>query len=990
MKQGSQPSVTQPLVTQPLVTQPADTRPLGGPDPFPFLGRSRESAALRRVLHDARRRAGAAAIVRGEAGIGKTRLLGEALAHAEEEGFQVLSGATDELASDRPLGALIEAFGLHADSADPERAEIGRLITGEASRLVPHSPVVVDLGFRIIDESVALLERLAADRPVVVAFEDLHWADPSTLRAVRAIGRALPHLPVALLITLRPVPEGPELARVIDELCSHGAAQLALGALDDPAVIALAEAVAGAPPGTVLSGQLSWAAGNPLFVIELVSALREQGSLALRQGRADVADLSLPQTLPLTILRRVSFLPQATLDVLRVAAVLGREFSVAELAMVTGHSAVMLVPELDGALRAGLLAESPLGLAFRHELMREAIYHDITPALRQGLHREVARALTAAGSPVSRVADHLFLGASAADPEARRWLRQAASEAAPRSLPVAVKLCERAFQLTGADDPDREAVAAELAPLLLQTGRPKDAEQVAREVLARGPRAAHEVVLRRALGEVLWAIGWLEPAVAELEAAARVPGVSDDDRAGSLALAANIRLFLGDPHGACAQAQQATAVGPHDDFATCLAFQTLALACQARGEVTEAVQLAHRAVEVATRSHDPRVGHLHPQLYLGLTLLDADRRGDALAALQGGRQLDERRGNVMWLPLHHAMLAVHQFTGGDLTDAWAEAEAGLVLADELGTRLHAPLLHGVAALVALHRGDIAAGEARMLDAVTEFRAAVSQDWQLTAVAEGIRTAGARWPLEWGLWIQALLCEARGDTGQARALLEDAWELAAPLRFFLSYRFLGPDLVRLAVAAGDLERAAAVAQEVAEGAQRSGVAGATGAALRCQGLVDDDPAVLLAAVQAYRQVPPTMELALACEDAGAALCRASRVTEAVSVLDDALDFYLRTNAQRGVARVEAALRTLGVRRRRAGRARRRSVGWESLTDSELGVARLAAEGLTNRQIGDRLFISRRTVGTHLTHMFQKLGINSRAQLAAEVARRRLQR
>ena len=81
----------------------------------------------------------------------------------------------------------------------------------------------------------------------------------------------------------------------------------------------------------------------------------------------------------------------------------------------------------------------------------------------------------------------------------------------PRSLAVAIKLCERAFELTNADDPDREAVAAELAPLLLQTGRPKDAEQVAREVLARGPRAAHEVVLRRALGEVMWAIGWLEP-----------------------------------------------------------------------------------------------------------------------------------------------------------------------------------------------------------------------------------------------------------------------------------------------------------------------------------------------------------------------------------------------------------------------------------------------------------------------------------------------
>ncbi|MGH3815268.1 MAG: helix-turn-helix transcriptional regulator [Pseudonocardiaceae bacterium] len=820
----------------------------------------------------------------------------------------------------------------------------------------------------------------------MVAFEDLHWADPSTLRAVRAIGRALPELPVVLLVTLRPFPERSELAQVIDELVRHGAAALALEALDDPTVIALAEAVAGAPPGMVLSGQLSWAAGNPLFVIELIKALREQGSLALRQGRAEVADLSLPQTLPLTILRRVSNLAPQTLEVLRVAAVLGREFSVAELSMVTGRSAVALRPELDGALRAGLLAESAMGLVFRHELIREAIYHDVPPVLRQGLHREVARVLTAAGAPVGRVADHLYVGASVADPEARGWLRQAALEAAPRSLAVAVKLCERAFHLTSADDPDREVVAAKLAPLLLQAGRPKDAEQVAREVLARGPRAAHEVVLRRALGEVLWAIGWLEPAVTELEAVARVPGASDRDRAGSLALAANIRIFLGDPQGARDQAQRARTMGPDDDFAGCLAAQTLGLAAHARGELTEAVELAQRAVEIAARSRDPRVGHLHPHLHLGMALLDADRRDEAAATLQLGRQLSEERGNVMWLPLHHAMLAMHRVMSGELTDALAEAEADLVLADEVGTRLHAPLLHGVAALVALQQGDLAAGEARMADAEAEFIASVSQDWQLTAVADGIRMAGARWPLEWGLWIQALLCEARGDTGQARALLEDAWELAAPLRFCLSYRFLGPDLIRLAVEAGDRERAAAVADEVAGGARRSGVPDATAAALRCRGLVDDDPAVLLAAVQTYRQGPQTVELALAGEDSAAALCRAGRAAEAIPVLDHALDFYLRTGAQRAASRVEAALRALGVRRRRAGRVPRPSTGWESLTDSELGVARLAAEGLTNRQIGDRLFISRRTVGTHLAHIFQKLGINTRTQLA----RRHLQR
>ncbi|MGH3752916.1 MAG: helix-turn-helix transcriptional regulator [Pseudonocardiaceae bacterium] len=959
----------------------ADGAQPGEPGPFPLLGRSRELAALRRLLSDTRRDGGKAAVVRGEAGIGKTRLLAEIVAHAQEQGFQVLSGATDELASGRPLGALIEAFGLQADSADPERAAIGRLICGEAVQLVPHAPVIADLGFRIIDESVALLARLATDRPVVVAFEDLHWADPSTLRVVRAIGRALPQLPVALLVTLRPFPERPELAQVLDELASHGAAQLALAALDGPAVAALAEAVVGAPPGAVLSGQLSRAAGNPLFVIELVKALREQRSRAVHQGRIDVADSSPPQTLPLTILRRVSNLAPATLEVLRVATALGREFSVAELSMVTGRSAVTLLPELDGALRAGLLAESPTGLAFRHELIREAIYHDLSQVLRQGLHREIARILTAAGAPVGRVADHLFLGASATDPEARRWLRQVAAEAAPRSLTVAAKLCQRAFELTSADDPDRDAVAAELAPLLLQTGRPADAEQIARDVLARGPRAAHEVVLRRALGEVLWAIGWREPAVAELEAVARVPGASDRDRAGSLALAANIRMFLGDPEGAQAQARQARTVAPDDDFVTCLAGQTLAVTADARGNVTEAVELAQRAVEIAARSRDPRVGHLHPHLHLGLVLLDADRRDDALAALQLGRQLGEERGNVMWLPLHHAVLAMHRVTGGELADAVAEAEAGLVLADEVGTRLHAPLLHGVAAWVALQRGDIAAGEAHMADAAAEFTAAVSQDWQLTAAAEGIRVAGARWPLEWGLWIQALLCEARGDTGQARALLADAWELGAPLRFCLSYRFLGPDLVRLAVAAGDREQAAAVAQEIADGAQRCGVPSAAGAALRCRGLVNDDPAMLLAAVDTYRQLPPTVELALACEEAGAALCRAGRTAEAVPVLDGALDFYLRTGAHRGAARVDAALRGLGIRRRRAGHARRPPVGWESLTASELSVTRLASQGLTNRQIGDRLFISRRTVGTHLAHIFQKLGINSRTQLAA---------
>ncbi|HET9256128.1 MAG TPA: LuxR C-terminal-related transcriptional regulator, partial [Pseudonocardiaceae bacterium] len=840
--------------------------------------------------------------------------------------------------------------------------------------------------FRVIDKTVALLERLAAERPVVIVFEDLHWADPSTLRAIRAISRALSRLPVALLSTLRPFPERPELVRAIDELLRRGATQLTLRALDDPAVSALAEAVADAPPGATLSGQLSWAAGNPLFVIELVKALSEQGSLAVREGRADVCDLSLPRTLPLTILRRMSFLPPETLELLKVAAVLGRVFSVAELAAVTARNQIELLPALKAALRAGLLEDSPAGLAFRHELMREALYHDLAVPLRQAFHREAARALTVAGIPAVRLAEHLFLGACTSDPESIQWLRRAAAQAAPRSPAVAVKLCQRAFELTLTDDPDRNAVAAELAPLLLQTGRSEEAERVAREVLARGPTVAIEVALRRALGELLWSAGWRNAAIAELEAAARVPGASDRDRAGSLALAANIRVFIGDPQGAAAQARQAQTLRPGDEFVSCLAAQTLALAAQARGGIVDAVELAQRAVEIAARSRDPRVGHLHPHLHLGLVLLDVDRRDDALAAIQLGLSLSEERGHLLWLPLHHAVLALFRAVGGELADALAEVEAGLMLTDEIGTRLHSPLLRGTAGLVTLHQGDLVAAQAHLVEASEECTASANADFQLAAPVGDTTRKGIRWPKEWGQWVLAMVFEAQGQTGQAWELMEEAWQSAAPLRFSLSYRFLGPDLIRLAAAAGDRERAAAVAREVADGAPRAASLGATAAVLRCQGLVRDDPAMLLAAVQTYRQLPPTLELALTCEDAGAALCRTGRVAEAAPVLDEALDFYLRNGARRRAARVEAALRPLGVRRGRVGRARRKTVGWASLTASELDVARLAAQGLTNRQIGDRLFISRRTAETHLAHVFAKLEINSRAQLAAEVARR----
>ena len=192
-------------------------------------------------------------------------------------------------------------------------------------------------------------------------------------------------------------------------------------------------------------------------------------------------------------------------------------------------------------------------------------------------------------------------------------------------------------------------------------------------------------------------------------------------------------------------------------------------------------------------------------------------------------------------------------------------------------------------------------------------------------------------------------------------------------------------MRLAIQAGDRALAAAVVAEVDEGARRSGRPGAAATALRCHGLLDDAAGALVEAADALAGTPRATEAAATAEEAAAALARSGRTDEAVARYEAVRTFYDVVGGTRATDRVDAALRSLGVRRRRTSVGPDRS-GWEGLTASELRVARLAAEGLTNRQIGERLFVSPRTVETHLGHAFAKLGVATRSQLAAEAARR----
>jgi predicted ATPase len=271
------------------------------PETLPFVGRTPELDSLEELLRRAAEGPCQIALIEGEAGIGKTRLLAEVLDRARRLGFQPFIGAAAELERDRPFGALVEAFDLHPTASDPERAEIGHLLVGDRDPVEGSALSLAEasaLRYRVLEAVLTLVERLCMSEPMVLAVEDLHWADPSTLLALRQLCRRLTHLPLALLGTLRPSPWSPELDRLLGEFEDHGGANLLLGSIDPSAVAALVTQVLGTPPGPTLLRAVEGAGGNPLYVAELLRALSGRGAIKVREGRAELPEFVLPPSPP--------------------------------------------------------------------------------------------------------------------------------------------------------------------------------------------------------------------------------------------------------------------------------------------------------------------------------------------------------------------------------------------------------------------------------------------------------------------------------------------------------------------------------------------------------------------------------------------------------------------------------------------------------------------------------------------------------------------
>ena len=936
----------------------------------PLVGRERELRLARQVMLDVRTGRAATIVVDGEGGVGKTSFLQALGDEARADGMRVAVGAAHPFETTRPFGALAAALDLRRSSDDPRRASIAEILAGEPLGDAATSGGT-DLRYRVVDEIVDLVEADSSQAPLLLVLEDVHWADTSTLLAVRSMARELVHVPLLLVVSLRPSPRSGELKQLLDDLLEVGAHPISLDPFSDSEIDTLVQAELGSRPGPGLVAIVAKAGGNPLWAVEIVRSLSAEGRLQQESDVAEVTGPELPDSLRELVLRRLRDLPQETLDLLQVVAVLGDAVTIGDLATVTRRPAVDLVPALGEAFRSRLLGEDEDTVVFRHRLVHDAIYQSTPQPVRSAVHRDAAGALADAGADLSQVASHLVLGAAPGDLDAVRWLREAARDVVARAPAEAVELLRSAESLLPAGHDDVDLIAAEIVEALLLAGNVTEAAEHARHLLDRPHRPDVDTPVRLWLLETLSLLNLGPELIDRAEATLEAPGLSDAQKSLVLAQASYGRTFSGDFVGGETTARRALEHAEHaEDIAmTVWSLCTLTVPVKAQGRYGEALTLSRRAVDLAFDPPNAAARLRHPYFFLGMSLIDADLLDEARVAFR--RAVDEcsTTGSSWILPDALLLSAELRFIVGEWDDAWSELEAGVLVAHERGATISIPHSRAYEAIMAVARGDHRAAEAT-----------------LATVRSKLDSDNPEYGVEMVAFATSLLAEAEGQATKAHDLLMQFWQHDEQRENRFYHRYLAPQLVRLSLLLdqGDVAR---TVTEAVEGAAKLApdVPSVQGLAHRCRGLVEQDPDRMIRAVELVRPTGRLFDHTSACEDAGGVLASAGRTDEAISHWSEALERYEEVGADAWATRVLEQLRRSGVRRGARGPRRRATAGWESLTPTEHAVSEHVAEGLTNREIARRLHVSPHTVNTHLRHIFQKLAVSNRAALATEVAR-----
>ena len=906
------------------------------PSALPLVGRGAELAVARSLVERFEEGRGGVVVVEGEAGIGKTRLAIEAAAVAGRRGATVLRGAAADADRTQPFRAIAEALAVVRGSEDPRRRRIAELLLSDAAEAT---------GFRIREACIDLVEQLALQSPVLLVVEDLHWADPSSLDVVRLLARSTTDLPLGILATLRPTPRPVELQGVLDALIAEGGDHLLLAPLDAVAQRALATEAAGGTLHPQLEQQLDKAAGNPLYVIELARA-------AVAGDSAEAAS-----TLRTTILRRLAHLPEATVEALRIASVLGSSFTLTDLATASGQTAVGLVPVLREAIAAQVVVETEVGLAFRHDLIRESLYEDLPGTVRKALHAEIGRALAAAGAAAGVVAPHLVEGAEPGDVHAIDWIVRAAREASARSIAASIELLERALAMCPISLPKHGELEAELIAALAWNGDANAAIERGRAALARHPSRDVALAIRLAVGEAYLTSGRSRLGN-EVAREALDQGVEGVDRARILVTAFYSVASAEAAERGLEARRLAEAAGDH----TVVGLARLVEAFPASYARDWAALDAHlmAAMDAFERAGSATAERYRLQAVVWrawLLELTGHEEEGALARREARRRAEELGADAM-LDTFDQDEAIAQFRAGRVHEARGLVEAVIERQERRGFGEAKP--HTLRAQLAILTGDPDA--ARLVERVSAFP--------------------DHTPL-----IRGLFAHAQGDHEAALGFLGPAFAMVKANGWGWPAEVASPPAIRSAVALGRRDEVDPIIADAEADAAIPGAApGAQAAAWWCRGLADRDADLLRRALAHPAWANQPVERAFVLEDLGAVLAEHGDRDGAVAALEGALQAFVGLDAGPSMARVAAQLRALGVRKGTRGARRRAVTGWEAITPSEQAVVELVAKGWTNPQIARHLYVSRHTVESHLKHVYAKLGISSRVELAAEAARR----
>jgi DNA-binding CsgD family transcriptional regulator len=975
-----------------------------------LIGRAAEVQTLGGALDQLASGRGVTIEVTGDPGIGKTRLLSEFAEQAEGRGFEVLRGNATEFERDLPFGVFVQALADRYRRSEPampgpEAAQLSALVTGRGT---PGSGAERFRAYAAVRELLAGWSRTG----LILVLDDMHWADPGAIELAEYLVRRPPDAPLMLVIAQRGRQAPARLAGTLAHGVElGGVVRIELGPLP-PAD--LAELAGPGLDDQALQDVCAESAGNPLYLLA-AAATRRAGTQATGICPPESAGLTAvpsvvrsrgpdgpgssgggrpltgtsvtgpaPSALEAVLLAELAPLTPLEATVAAAGAVIGEQFSIDALAPVAGLSRQQVATAVGALTRRDILrqtATSPATLVFRHPVLRGVVYQSAEPAWLAAAHRRALAELTRSGAPAAELAHHVAAASGGQLSGDLQILVSAASGAMSSAPGTAAHWLKVALELI----PDDAAHAQQRLDILLMltralgvAGRLAESRELMHEILRlvplrpAGPRVAAVAFcarMERLLARYPEARALLEGELGSSRAAESAEGVSLAIEYGAVAILSSD--FPSARSVMLAAAERARRRGDR-------LRHTYALASTGLGEAYEGnIQQSQRAVDAAGALADTLADSEHSRepeciAVLGWAELFLERYADAARHFARGVAISRHSGQYHVLPhllLGQCMLACWR---GPLDRAITLSEEAEEIARHIDSRDVLGFALGLRALALSWAGGADSAK-RAADLAEQATAVIPQEstWWARTVAT-FRAA-------------ALLMG--GDPGRClhamTALGGNGLSLLQP-----SIRPIYLDMLTAAsVMSGDIAMAREWSQRADAEARRLGLPGQRGYALRSRGYLlaatgrhDRAAACLSAAADLLGSAGMVVGQAWALAMGAPSAAAAGRREAAMAMAADARRLAQQAASETIRATADATLQRLAAQPAAPDLADPLA----SLTIRERQIARLAATGLTSRDIAAELSVSPRTVDTHLSRIYRKLGITSRAALASQVA------